>query len=182
MPATRPATITLTYLQRAQGLSGEALARRRTALRVRHGELLRRHAADDCTRTGWLAEADLDKLPLVEPVYPLTEGLGLNVVRKAAEAALAQNAGAAGMAGRSLAEAAEMARLRRGVVGTASPGRPRRGRARNVWLVAARLRRIARGPIGARAGAREPEASRRPAEQRRRTARAARSPPRCPTR
>ena len=35
-----------------------------------------------------VAEADLDTLPLVEPVYPLTEGLSLNVVRKAAEAAL----------------------------------------------------------------------------------------------
>src|SRR3984957_1374478 len=35
-----------------------------------------------------VAEADLAKLPLVEPVYPLTEGLGLNQVRKAAEAAL----------------------------------------------------------------------------------------------
>jgi ATP-dependent DNA helicase RecG len=35
-------------------------------------------------------EADIGKLPLVQPVYPLTEGLGLNVVRKAAEAALAK--------------------------------------------------------------------------------------------
>jgi ATP-dependent DNA helicase RecG len=35
-------------------------------------------------------EADADKLPLVEPVYPLTEGLTLNVVRKAAEAALSR--------------------------------------------------------------------------------------------
>jgi ATP-dependent DNA helicase RecG len=35
-----------------------------------------------------VAEADLAKLPLVEPVYPLTEGLGLNQLRKAAEAAL----------------------------------------------------------------------------------------------
>jgi ATP-dependent DNA helicase RecG len=35
-----------------------------------------------------VAEADIAKLPLVEPVYPLTEGLGLSVVRKAAEAAL----------------------------------------------------------------------------------------------
>ena len=33
-------------------------------------------------------EAGLATLPLVEPVYPLTEGLGLNQVRKAAEAAL----------------------------------------------------------------------------------------------
>ena len=35
-----------------------------------------------------VTEQDADKLPLVEPVYPLTEGLSLNVVRKAAEAAL----------------------------------------------------------------------------------------------
>ncbi|MBV8840514.1 MAG: ATP-dependent DNA helicase RecG [Alphaproteobacteria bacterium] len=35
-----------------------------------------------------VSEADLPKLPLIEPVYPLTEGLSLNVVRKAAEAAL----------------------------------------------------------------------------------------------
>src|SRR5436305_7017755 len=35
-----------------------------------------------------VTEADAAKLPLIEPVYPLTEGLSLNVVRKAAEAAL----------------------------------------------------------------------------------------------
>ena len=35
-----------------------------------------------------IAEADLPKLPLVEPVYPLTEGLTLNAVGKAANAAL----------------------------------------------------------------------------------------------
>jgi len=37
-----------------------------------------------------VAEADLAKLPLIEPVYPLTEGLSLNQVRKAADAALAR--------------------------------------------------------------------------------------------
>jgi ATP-dependent DNA helicase RecG len=37
-----------------------------------------------------VAEADLAKLPLVEPVYPLTEGLSLNQVRKAVDAALAR--------------------------------------------------------------------------------------------
>jgi ATP-dependent DNA helicase RecG len=37
-----------------------------------------------------VAEADLAKLPLVEPVYPLTEGLSLNQIRKAADAALAR--------------------------------------------------------------------------------------------
>src|SRR5438128_5633158 len=35
-----------------------------------------------------VAEADLAKLPLVEPVYPLTEGLSLNQLRRAADAAL----------------------------------------------------------------------------------------------
>jgi ATP-dependent DNA helicase RecG len=35
-------------------------------------------------------EEDAAKLPLIEPVYPLTEGLTLNVVRKAAEGALAR--------------------------------------------------------------------------------------------
>ncbi|MBX9840664.1 MAG: ATP-dependent DNA helicase RecG [Xanthobacteraceae bacterium] len=35
-----------------------------------------------------VSEADLEKLPMVEPVYPLTEGLSLNVVRKAVDAAL----------------------------------------------------------------------------------------------
>src|SRR5437016_1568599 len=37
-----------------------------------------------------VTEADLPKLPLVEPVYPLTEGLTLNAVSKAANAALAR--------------------------------------------------------------------------------------------
>jgi ATP-dependent DNA helicase RecG len=35
-----------------------------------------------------VSDADFAKLPLIEPVYPLTEGLTLNVVRKAVEAAL----------------------------------------------------------------------------------------------
>jgi ATP-dependent DNA helicase RecG len=37
-----------------------------------------------------VSEADLAKLPLVEPVFPLTEGLGLNQVRRAADAAVAR--------------------------------------------------------------------------------------------
>ncbi len=37
-----------------------------------------------------LTEAELDKMPLIEPVYPLTEGLGANQVRKAVDAALAK--------------------------------------------------------------------------------------------
>ncbi|MEJ0076968.1 MAG: ATP-dependent DNA helicase RecG [Alphaproteobacteria bacterium] len=37
-----------------------------------------------------VSEADVAKLPLIQPVYPLTEGLGPNVVRKAAENALSR--------------------------------------------------------------------------------------------
>jgi ATP-dependent DNA helicase RecG len=37
-----------------------------------------------------VSEADLDKLPMVEPVYPLTEGLTLNQLRKAMDAAVAK--------------------------------------------------------------------------------------------
>jgi ATP-dependent DNA helicase RecG len=37
-----------------------------------------------------VSEEDLDKLPMVEPVYPLTEDLSINQVRKAADAALAK--------------------------------------------------------------------------------------------
>ena len=32
-----------------------------------------------------IAETDVAKLPLVEPVYPLTEGLSLNAISKAVE-------------------------------------------------------------------------------------------------
>jgi ATP-dependent DNA helicase RecG len=35
-----------------------------------------------------VSEADLDKLPMVEPVYSLTEGLGLNQVRRAVDGAV----------------------------------------------------------------------------------------------
>ena len=42
--------LTLTYLQRAPGLSREAPAGRRDALRLRHRRVLRRHAADGASR------------------------------------------------------------------------------------------------------------------------------------
>ena len=53
-----------------------------------------------------VSEADLDQLPLVEPVYPLTEGLSLNQVRRRAVACAAENSQAAGVAGRGLAASA----------------------------------------------------------------------------
>ena len=50
-------------------------------------------------------EAGFANLPLVEPVYPLTEGLRPNQLRKAVDGALRAPARAAGMAGRGLARA-----------------------------------------------------------------------------
>ena len=43
-------------------------------------------------------EAGLARLPLVEPVYPLTEGLGLNQLRKATEGKVAAPAARAALA------------------------------------------------------------------------------------
>ena len=50
-------------------------------------------------------------LPLVEPVYPLTEGLALGNVRRAMDGALARLPDAAGMAGRGLGFARALSRL-----------------------------------------------------------------------
>ena len=66
-----------------------------------------------CIPTAWSTRPSFAKLPLVEPVYPLTEGLALNQVRKAIDGALAKLAGSAGMAGRGLARARALSRLRR---------------------------------------------------------------------
>ena len=52
-------------------------------------------------------------LPLVEPVYPLTEGLALGNVRRAMDGALARLPELAGMAGRGLGVARTPSRLRR---------------------------------------------------------------------
>ena len=86
-----------------------------------------------------VSEADLAKLPLVEPVYPLTEGLGLNQVRRAADAARGAASRAARMAGAELARARAVPRLRRGAARPAPPGRADRRAAGRIGLVAARL-------------------------------------------
>ena len=78
-------------------------------------------------------EAGLAKLPLIEPVYPLTEGLGLNQVRKAVEAALAAPAGPAGMAGRRAGSRARRFPTFADALRTlASPGRAGRRRCRKA--------------------------------------------------
>ena len=56
-------------------------------------------------------EAGLAKLPLVEPVYPLTEGLSLNQVRKAVDAALPKLPELTGMAGPALGGARALSAL-----------------------------------------------------------------------
>ncbi len=86
-----------------------------------------------------VAEADLAKLPLVEPVYPLTEGLSLNQVRKAADAALDAAAGPAGMAGSELGRARALPAVRGGAAHPAPPGGAGRRRAGGTGLDAARL-------------------------------------------
>ena len=102
-----------------------------------------------------VAEADLAKLPLIEPVYPLTEGLSLNQVRKAVDAALDARARSAGWQDPSLARARAVARLRatRCAACTGRPSRPtfcrkgRRGRGSpmtNCWPASLRSRWCAR--------------------------------------
>ena len=61
-----------------------------------------------------VTEADLPKLPLIEPVYPLTEGLSLNVVRRSRRGGAAEDAAAARMAGCRVARATGLAGVRRG--------------------------------------------------------------------
>ncbi len=101
-------------------------------------------------------EADLAKLPLVEPVYPLTEGLGLNQVRKARRRRARAPAGAAGMAGcRAGSRASAFRRFAEALRTAASAGRAgRRGRRRrspgrgspmtNCWPASSRSRWCAR--------------------------------------
>ena len=70
-------------------------------------------------------EARFATLPLVEPTYPLTEGLALGNVRRAMDGALARLPDLAGMAGRDLGRAPAVSRLRPGDR-AACTGRPRR--------------------------------------------------------
>ena len=88
-----------------------------------------------CIPTAWSTRPDLAKLPLVEPVYPLTEGLSLNQVRKAVDAALAAPAGPAGMAGPELGRARALSALRRGAAQrcTGRPSRPTCCRRARAW-------------------------------------------------
>ena len=81
-----------------------------------------------------VAEADLAKLPLVEPVYPLTEGLSLNQVRKAVDAALASVCRTC-RNGRSRAWLARerLPGFRRRAARAAPAGRARRRVGRKAW-------------------------------------------------
>ena len=128
-------------------------------------------------------EAGFAKLPLIDPVYPLTEGLRPNQLRKAIDVALDRAAGPAGMAGRGVARAQcafpRFAEALRSVHRPADAGGPRAGK---PGLVAARLRRTARRPARAGAGARAHAPARRPRHRRRRPLARARSSPPCPMR
>ncbi len=87
---------------RAQGLSRKAASGRRDPLRLRHHRASTTACCRWCIPTAWSTRRACRKLPLIEPVYPLTEGLTANMLRKAIDAALAKVPDAAGMAGRRL--------------------------------------------------------------------------------
>ena len=70
-------------------------------------------------------EKGFAELPLVEPVYPLTEGLALGNVRRAMDGALTRLPNAAGMAGRSLGLARALPSLCRRAAPSAPAGASR---------------------------------------------------------
>ena len=100
-------------LQRAQGLPAEAAAGRASVATCRARSGSTTTCCRWCIPTASSTEADLAKLPLVEPVYPLTEGLSLNQVRRAVDAALDRVPDIAGMAGPELGGARALSGLRR---------------------------------------------------------------------
>ena len=132
MPATTPATLIADLFPRQQRLSGKAACRSASCATSPAPPRSMTACCRWCIPTASSSEADLAKLPLVEPVYPLTEGLGLNQVRKAAEAALTQAARPAGMAGRGVARARRLSGLRRRAAHAAPPGRADRRRCRKA--------------------------------------------------
>ena len=69
-------------------------------------------------------EAGFAALPLVEPVYPLTEGLALGNVRRAMDGALARLPDSAGMAGRGLGRARALSALSSALAPSAPAGEP----------------------------------------------------------
>ena len=86
-----------------------------------------------------VSEAELEKLPLVEPVYPLTEGLTINVGAQGGGRGADQGPATAGMAGRGVARAQRLSGIHRGAARAAPPRRSGRHPARKPGLVAARL-------------------------------------------
>ena len=102
-----------------------------------------------------VAEADLAKLPLVEPVYPLTEGLVSTGAQGRSTQALDRVPGRCPN-GRSRAGCARtLSGLRRGAARMRTARRsPPTCSPDSAGLVAAGLRRIAGRPAGAGAGAR----------------------------
>ena len=87
-----------------------------------------------------VSEAELDKLPMVEPVYPLTEGLTPQPGAQGRRSRADENPEAAGMAGRRPGcKRSGFPALRRRAAEPASSGRARRHPAGEHGLVAARL-------------------------------------------
>ena len=82
--------LVLTYFNAPRGLSGEALSGRRACATSPAPSSSTTACCRWCIPTAWSTRPTSPGLPLVEPVYPLTEGLALRQLRKAIDAALAK--------------------------------------------------------------------------------------------
>ena len=148
--------------QCAQGLPAEAVAGRASGDTYRARSPSTTTCGRWCTPTASSRRSIWRSCRWSSRYMPLTEGLSLNQVRKAADAALARVPDLARMAGAELGCARALSGLRRGAACSAPAGGTRRSAAGRIGLVAAGLRRVPGGTAGARAGARPSAAPRRP--------------------
>ncbi len=137
-PATTPATLTLTFFHARKDYLEKLLPvgemRYVSGTAEFYDGMLQMVHPDRVVDEKGFAD-----LPLVEPVYPLTEGLALGNVRRAMDGALARLPDAAGMAGRGLDRARAFPRLHRCTASSAPAGRAARHRAGESGLDAAGL-------------------------------------------
>jgi ATP-dependent DNA helicase RecG len=75
-------------LSRARGLAGEDAADREDDLRQRKNGLVQRPSRRWSIPDHIVSEAELDELPLIEPIYPMTAGLSSKVLLRAVGAAI----------------------------------------------------------------------------------------------
>ena len=183
-PATTPATLDADLFNAQQRLSGKAAAGRRAALRLRHAWSSTTARCRWCIPTTSSTKPICDKLPLVEPVYPLTAGLGAQAVCAArSDGALTKLPDAAGMAGRGVAARAALSAVRGRADALAPSGRARSTSQPDspAWSRLAYDELLAGQLALALVRAHHAQPA-RPRQRRRRRLARARSSPRCPIR